>query len=245
MIADEIAHKFILGNDFLTQHKCDILNSQKVIQFGIERLPYTLFRSTVNSICVVVRTVATTIGPNEKAVVPALLDAAENYAPGDTVLIEPRNDVSDSPLLGARVLVSFHSFVVPLLFANLSARPVTISKTIILADDSQASPVGFERSNKQLPRSNELHTLASALQQSEAVKVLTPVQQAMANADPALTFEQRSALEKLLLTYSTVFSAGPEDMGRTNLIFHKIDVGENPPVRQGLRRIPHEHIPVL
>ena len=239
LIADEKAHKFILENDFFTEHKCDILNSQKVIQFGKERVPYTLFRSIVNSICVVVCTVATTINPNEEAVVPALLDAAENYAPGDTVPIEPRNNSSDSPLLGAPVLVSYLSPVVPPLFANLSARSVTIPKSKILANGSRASPVGFERSNKQLPRSNELRTEASALHQSVAVKVLTPVQQAMANADLALSFEQRTALEKLLLTYSTVFSAGPEDMGRTSLICHKIDIGENQPVRKGLRRNPH------
>ena len=84
LIADEIAHKFIFGKDFLTEHKCDILNSQKVIQFGNQRVLYTLFRSTVNSICPVVCTVATTIGPNEEAVVSALLDAAENYAPDDS-----------------------------------------------------------------------------------------------------------------------------------------------------------------
>ena len=34
-------------------------------------------------------------------------------------------------------------------------------------------------------------------------------------------------------------------MGRTSLRFHKIDIGENPLVLQGLRRIPDEHIPVL
>ena len=67
----------------------------------------------------------------------------------------------------------------------------------------------------------------------------------MANADPALPYKQRSALEKLLLIYSTVFSDGPEDMGRTSLIFHKINIGENPPVCQCFRRIPHEHIPFL
>ena len=126
MIAEEIEHKFILGNDFHTEHKCNILNSQNVIQFGNERVPYTLYKSTVNSILPVVCTVATTIGPHEEAVVPALLDAAEQYAPGDTLLIEPRNKFSDSPLLGARVLVSFRSPVVPLLFANLSARSLTI-----------------------------------------------------------------------------------------------------------------------
>ena len=34
-------------------------------------------------------------------------------------------------------------------------------------------------------------------------------------------------------------------MGRTKLIYHKIDIGENEPVCKGLRRIPHEQISVL
>ena len=67
----------------------------------------------------------------------------------------------------------------------------------------------------------------------------------MANADPALTLEQRSGLERLLTKYAHVFSSGPEDMGRTSVIYHKIDIGDSQPVRQGLRRIPHEHISVL
>ena len=34
-------------------------------------------------------------------------------------------------------------------------------------------------------------------------------------------------------------------MGRTKLIYHKINISENEPVRQGLRRIPHKQISVL
>ena len=245
LIADEIAHKFILGNDFLTKHKCDILNSQGVIQFGNERVPYTLFRSTVNSICPVLCTIATTIGPNEEAVVPAFLDASDNYAQGETVLLEPRNDSSDSPLLGARVVVNYCSPVVPLLFANLSARSVTIPKNKIIADDSRALPIVSQPSTQLLPRSNDSRNVVGALKDSNISKEPTPVQQAMANADPALTLEQRSALEKLLTKYSHAFSSGPEDMGRTSVIYHKIDIGDSQPVRQGLRRIPHEHISVL
>ena len=188
LIADEIAHKFILGIDFLTDHKCDILNSRKVILFGNKRVLYILFRLTVNYICPVVCTVGTTIDHNEKAIFPALLDAAQNYAPGDTVLIQARNDLSDNPLLGARVLVSCRSPVVPLLFVNLSARSVTNFKSKILADDSKASTVGFENSNIQPVCSNKSRTVVSAFKQSEAAKVLTTVQQAMANADPALSF---------------------------------------------------------
>ena len=41
-IAYEIVHKFILGYDSLTEHICDILNLQKVIQFENKRVPYTI-----------------------------------------------------------------------------------------------------------------------------------------------------------------------------------------------------------
>ena len=34
LIVDKIARKFILGNDFLTQYKCDLLNSGRAIVFG-------------------------------------------------------------------------------------------------------------------------------------------------------------------------------------------------------------------
>ena len=79
VIAESIAQKFILGNDFMIEHKCNIINSDGVIQFGGQRVPFTLFRSTVNLICPVICTGSTIIGPNEEAVVPCLLDAACQY----------------------------------------------------------------------------------------------------------------------------------------------------------------------
>ena len=70
----------------------------------------------------------------------------------------------------------------------------------------------------------------------------TPVKQAMASADATLLFDKESQLEVVNNKYSNVFFSGPEDIGRTKLIYHKIDIGENKPVRQGLCRIPHEQI---
>ena len=67
----------------------------------------------------------------------------------------------------------------------------------------------------------------------------------MANAEATLTFDQRSALENLLIKHSNVFSTGSDDMGSTNLMYYKIDIEDNCPVRQGLRRIPHVQITVL
>ena len=67
----------------------------------------------------------------------------------------------------------------------------------------------------------------------------------MANVDKALTTAQVASLESVLKKHSSAFSRGSEDLGRTSLIFHKIDTGEGLPIRQGMRRITHEQIPVL
>ena len=224
-MADKIALKFIQGNNFITENNCDILNSLKVNSIWKEREQYTLFRSTVNSISLVVCTVATTIRPSKEAVVFALLDAAANYVPGDTVLLEPGNNLRDRPLLDACVVVSFCSSVVPLLLSNLTARPVTLPQNKILADDSRALLVGLECSTNQPPRSNNSRIVSSAFQEREATKEPTQVHQAIANADSALFPEQRLALEKLPLPYSNVFSFDPDDMGRTNVIYQTIDIG--------------------
>lgn len=60
---------------------------------------------------------------------------------------------------------------------------------------------------------------------------LRAFQQATVNADRTLTIEIRIMLEKLLMKHAHAFSSGPENMGRTKLIYQKIDIGDNGPVR--------------
>ena len=59
------------------------------------------------------------------------------------------------------------------------------------------------------------------------------------------TAELKSALFALLNKHSEAFSPSAEDLGRTNLIYHTIDIGKSGHLRQGMRRIPHEQIGVL
>ena len=115
LIAESKAHKFILGNDFMTEHNCNIINSEGVIRFGDQRLPFTLFRSTVNLICPVICTGATIIGPNEEAVIPCLLDAANQYDKGQPLLMEPGNTEKLELYIIAHVLINYNSRVVPIL----------------------------------------------------------------------------------------------------------------------------------
>ena len=50
--------------------------------------------------------------------------------------------------------------------------------------------------------------------------------------------EEAQSVRQLLLKYQHVFSAGPEDLGQTELVKHKIDIGDNSPIKMAPRRIP-------
>ena len=79
VVVDKITHKFILGNDFLVAHRCDILNSDGTIVFGCKAVPYTLFRSTINLICPVICQARTEIKPYYETIIPGLLDSNRSY----------------------------------------------------------------------------------------------------------------------------------------------------------------------
>jgi len=53
------------------------------------------------------------------------------------------------------------------------------------------------------------------------------------------------ALESILVKYAGVFSTDENDLGRTSIIMHHIDTGNERPVRQPLRRFPPAHVEVI
>jgi hypothetical protein len=60
----------------------------------------------------------------------------------------------------------------------------------------------------------------------------------MKEMGPSVPDEIRTKLRNLLEKYDPVFSKGPLDLGRTDLVLHGIDTQDNKPVRQALRHQP-------
>ena len=54
----------------------------------------------------------------------------------------------------------------------------------------------------------------------------------------ALEPHQHPSVYRLLCEYAHLFSKGPEDLGRTDIVKHRIDTGNAPPIRQTPRRLP-------
>ena len=120
VVVDNIAHKFIIGNDFLLLYKCDILYLQDAKLFGGKLVPFKLFRSTINLISPVICQATTEVGPSEEVAIPCLLDSWKQYDARKSLLLEPRQDALMGAVLGARVLVNSLSPAITLLVANLS-----------------------------------------------------------------------------------------------------------------------------
>jgi len=57
-----------------------------------------------------------------------------------------------------------------------------------------------------------------------------------------ITDDQRQQVIELIRDYDRLFSRGILDMGRTTLVEHTIDTGQNRPIRQSLRRHPWAHL---
>jgi predicted aspartyl protease len=57
--------------------------------------------------------------------------------------------------------------------------------------------------------------------------------------------EQRKRTVDLLRSYEDIFSQNEYDIGRTHLVEHTIDTGNNRPIRQSLRRHPIAHLDII
>ena len=146
------------------------------------------------------------------------------------------------PLVVARVVVNFTSAVIPILVSNISFELVTIPNGKVIADETALKTRRVDTQYLSAPK-----TCVAILSNSNAGSTTSadPVTDAMRTADKALVSEQQVLLERLLRKHFTAFAAGPTDIGRRSLIYHRIEIGDSGLVRQPMRRFPHKHISVL
>ena len=71
------------------------------------------------------------------------------------------------------------------------------------------------------------------------------VQEMLDQIEMELTDEQERQVKRLLHENREVFSTSEFDLGRNNLVQHRIDTGTNRPFKQQLRRHPMAYLPVI
>ena len=99
----------------------------------------------------------------------------------------------------------------------------------------------------QDPGPTELDSEESQLAGSRVVDEDEPdfIQDMLNKMDVELSTEQEDRVKQLLHENREVFSTSEFDLGRTNLVQHRIDTGINRPFKQQLRRHPMAYLPVI
>ena len=84
-----------------------------------------------------------------------------------------------------------------------------------------------------------------ALEEELGKKEEDPIQLLLQAVDSSVSDSEKTELAVLLQKYRHVFSQGPLDMGRTDVVQHEIDTGDSKPVRQALRPQPLAMLPMI
>ena len=144
------------------------------------------------------------------------------YGAPSALLFEPDADiVSRAGVLPARCLVDGRSGLVPIRLLNITASKLYKGKTL---GTVEAAPevVSF---------------VSPGFTKSEPPHLLDTNQLDWSNTE--LTDDELQELCDLLRCYSDVFSTGPGDLGRTNVIRHSIPTQSSHPIRRRQYRQPY------
>ena len=149
---------------------------------------------------------------------------------GDGLLgiVEPSPGFAEQhDLLLDRVIAQLGENTVPIRLVNPSPTPVTLYRNTSVGTFSQ-----LEGSVLGPAECHHLETNKTRQKTSSGVSD---------NFDLSaleMTRQQKAMLVKLLDEYADIFSAGSADLGRTGIVKHQIDTGNNPPIKQAPRRVP-------
>ena len=175
---------------------------------------------------------------------------------GRTVVIEPAKTVyGKTGAVVCKIAAVPRARAVPLRIANPGEDTVTIYRgtTVgVLSDLTETTDWGTVES--KTPRGRP-KTMTDVVKQEcdDAARVCTTraepedddtvpehVQQLYSDSSKDLTEPQRITLRNLLREYSSIFAQHSADFGRTRILKHDIDTGDEPPVKQRPRRFPRQ-----
>ena len=165
---------------------------------------------------------------------------------GKAGIVEPNNRFHERyPLRCARVLAcpleNMDIVSVPVRVANLNTFDTKLYRCSTMASFTPEDLVDVE-----IPHSSEMcENKKSEPPQSESKISDKPVSPYLPPTYEHFDENQQDQLNTLLLEFSDIFANSPEELGRTNVVYHKIDTGNALPIKQRPYRIPFSQKAVI
>ena len=227
----DIHDECILGLDFLQSHDCQVNLKDEALIIGETEVPLKRSSASQEPTCYkVVLTEGVSLPPLSETVVPVRMDGTEaHYRWG--VLEQAEASSSLDGLLIARTLVDLQRKQIPLRVMNLSHQQQKVNKGTELACCKAVNSVFSSRFETD-------REISGCAQSMETMKKLpTHLKELYDHSIAGLAESEQQEVHKLPCKFSDI-SAGPHDLGCTDLIKHSINTGEAAPIRQSPRRPP-------
>ena len=230
LVIDNLTYPVVLGRDFLMQFGSVIDLQGHTLILGTA--PPVTLHSSVSSVSVTNNDTPVTVHAFATYILPPLSESVIPVYPksslpvGNTGLIEPNSQIATRyHVCGASQLVSLseqHTF--PFRVLNPTNKPVTIYRCSTMGTFT--------------PSAASMSVIATADTPSESSPLLEDEETVPLDlSETTLDDHQITQLKSLIAEYRDIFALKPEELGRTGLIQHRIDTGDNPPIRQRPYRV--------
>ncbi len=256
---------FIIGANFLSAHDCDLSLREKLFLLGEQKIECIPEKARVNHVKLkLARHVE--LPPHTEVLVNCKVGQSTKYFGTPHMVAQPSGNswhyAEDGLIIGSSLLArDSETHCIPVmnlsnvprtLFPDWDVYPVTSLKQAheVLKVDPQlsdwdsefdsddeelldvrtANTAGFSRISSRSNMRND-----ARMDPKDLPEHIQPLMQDLADD---VTLRGREELVVAIYGYRDVFSSGPADMGRTDLVTHMIDTGEHRPIRLPPRRLP-------
>ena len=220
MAVAEIETPVVLGYDFMCEHHCQInVPKGQIILKG--NLVKCIYESTLPSIFRIQVAENVTVPRATEMIIPAKIEGCTPHITKG--IIEAEGQAYKNGLLVAKTVIDPCLDFVPLRVLNVSGKEQVLYANTHIAT---CHPVSDVREMNRERESEGSETLPEYLKP------------AWENAQENLTSEQAVQVKTLLMKHKDVFAKNKTDLGRTDIVKHKINTGTAAPVKQNPRRLP-------
>ena len=224
IVADALTSQGILGMDFLESNHCILDLAEGKLSAGGQSIPLDphCVGKQVSAYTEITAEETFTIAPvSEMEIMGNVnMDCTGTWLVEDRVSKKP-------PILVARAVVSPQKGRFPIRVLNLTSESITVYK-----GTRSATGESVERNIEAINTLGESSSCSSLQQDDQSI-----VKQLMEAMPANLTEHQHSQVHALLVQYAHIFASNSNDLGRTNILTHRIEI-TGVPVRQGIRRVP-------
>lgn len=251
IVAEIPGDVLILGMDFLVENNCQLDLPNGILRLKGEELKCWDEDENHARFRVVCRE-RVDLFPHQSMIIPGKMKRTGNIT--EWGVIDPNRELSEScGVLVAPIVISSAEDDIPVRIRNCSNQQVTLKPNQLLgwcesveccgvgqsdSDNKVSEPCDFVSSKKgRRGRVSKFTPKQSEFRKKEVPEHLTDL---LKRSSGHLNDEEKAKLATVLCQYADLFSKNKEDLGKTGLIKHHIDIGDAKPVKQAPRRLPFE-----